>query len=339
MKGVIIAGGFGTRLRPLTNVRPKHLLPVANRPFLEYQVALLKRHGIEEIVFATNYFANLIQMHFGDGSAFGVSMHFAIEEEPLGTAGAIRNAAAQTPGGPVLVLNGDILTDFDIGSVLQFHRSRGAVATIALRPVARPHGFGVVETEPDGRVTGWREPTEEEKRRVAEGAASSSGGTDFINAGVYVLEPEALERIPVGRAVSIERETFPELLDEKLPVYGTAPEGFWMDIGRPEQYLQANEAVLTQAVQTDVPFHQVAQDAEIDAGAVVDTVTALGPGVRIGKGSVLSRCVLLEGVTVGENVHLDGLIADLHVDIEDDARARPGVVLGPGTVIGRGSRL
>src|SRR5262245_14463977 len=139
MKGIIIAGGFGTRLRPLTYDRPKHLLPVANRPFLEYQVALLRRHGITEIVFATNYLADRIEAHFGDGSRFGVAMRYALETEPLGTAGAIRNAAALCGGDTVLVLNGDILTDFDLQAVLAFHAERRACATIALRAVERPH--------------------------------------------------------------------------------------------------------------------------------------------------------------------------------------------------------
>src|SRR6266851_792599 len=149
MKAVIIAGGFGTRLRPLTNNRPKHLLPLANKPFLEYQVALLRQHGITEIVFATNYMAEQIEAHFGDGSSFGVSLSYALEKEPLGTAGAIRNAAGDGATDSILVLNGDILTDFDLTKIIAFHKERGARATIALRSVERPHAFGALITEVD----------------------------------------------------------------------------------------------------------------------------------------------------------------------------------------------
>src|SRR5579871_1817427 len=167
MRGIIIAGGRGTRLLPLTYARPKHLLPVANRPFLEYQVSLLRDSGVTDIVFATSYFADQIEAHFGDGRAFGVTMHYAVESEPLGTGGDIRNAAALVPADTLLVLNGDVLSDFDLSALVAFHHQRGARATVALRPIERPHACGVVDTDADGRVTAWREPSEEEKRRVA----------------------------------------------------------------------------------------------------------------------------------------------------------------------------
>ncbi|HXG24964.1 MAG TPA: NDP-sugar synthase [Chthonomonadales bacterium] len=339
MKGIIIAGGFGTRLAPLTYYRPKHLLPVANRPFLEYQVALLKRHGIDEIIFATNYFAEMIEAHLGDGSRFGVTMHYALEEQPLGTAGAIRNAAALFPGEAVLVLNGDILTDFDLAGVIAFHRKQGAIATIALRAVERPHAFGVLDTDAEGRVRAWHEPTEEEKKRVAQYNGPPTGGSDYINAGIYVLEPEAIACIPVGRAVSIEREIYPALIAEDAPVFGIAPEGYWMDIGRPEQYLAANAAVLTRAVRTEVPFQQIGEEVEIAPDAEIDSTTSVGKGVRIGAGSRLAGCIILDGTMIGRNVTLSGVIADEDVQIQDDVSAPSGAVIAPSSVIGRGTRL
>lgn len=298
MKGIIIAGGFGTRLRPLTHARPKHLLPVANRPFLEYQVALLREHGISEIVFATNYFADKIEAHFGDGSNFGVSMQYALETEPLGTGGAIRNACATLTDEPVLVLNGDILTDFDLSALIAFHRARDAWATIALRSVERPHAFGVLDTDPEGRLRSWMEPTEEQKRRVAENPDPPTGESDFINAGVYILEPEAWRRIPTGRPVSIERETYPELLAEGALVYGMAPTGYWMDIGRPEQYLAANRAVLSGAVKTRVAFRQIGEGAQVAPDAEVDSATSIGNGARVGARTVLTECIILDKVII-----------------------------------------
>lgn len=339
MIGIIIAGGFGTRLRPLTYARPKHLLPVANRPFLEYQVALLRRHGIEQVVFATNYFADRIEAHFGEGAGFGVAMHYAHEQEPLGTGGAIRNAADVFPGQRALVLNGDILTDFDLGAVLRFHEERGAAATIALRAVERPHAFGALDTASDGRVSAWREPTEAEKRAVAANPGSPTGERDYINAGVYVLEPEVVGAIPTGRPVSIERETYPALIASGAPVYGIAPEGFWLDMGHPEQYLRATAAVLTGQVRTDVPFRQFGDAAHIAEDASCDAATSLGRNVRVGSGSRLSGCILMDGATVGANVTLAGVIADEGAEIGDEAVARPGVVLGAGAVIPRGTRL
>jgi NDP-sugar pyrophosphorylase family protein len=339
MKGIIIAGGFGTRLRPLTYDRPKHLLPVANRPFLEYQVALLKRHGVSDIIFATNYQAHQIEAHFGDGSRFGVTMRYALEKEPLGTAGAIRNAAALAPDETVLVFNGDILTDFDLSEIVQFHCMRGARATIALRTVERPHPFGALQTEPDGRVLSWHEPSDEEKRRVAENPAGPSGEHDFINAGVYILEPEVIARIPTDRPVSIERETYPQLIGQGCPVYGFAPLGFWLDIGRPDQYLAANAAVLSRMVRTEVPYRPIGEGVQIAPDAEVDAATCIGDGAVIESGCRLKGCVLLRNVRVGRNAALTGLIADEDTQIGDDVTSRPGPVLARGSMVARGTRL
>ena len=209
-------------------------------------MALLRQHGIDDIVFATNYMADKIQAHFGDGSRFGVRMRYAVEESPLGTGGAIRNAAELFPGDAVAVFNGDILTDFDLSAILDFHSRKGAIATITLQPIPAPNPFGVLLLDENARVTDWLEPTEEAKKALAQQQNVTVTGTDLINAGFYVLEASFIERIPVGKPASVERDIYPPLIASGAPVYGIAPGGFWMDLGHPEQLMAASRAVLEQ---------------------------------------------------------------------------------------------
>lgn len=339
MKGIIIAGGLGTRLRPLTYARPKPLVPVANRPFLEYQVALLRKHGIEEIAFATNYMADAIESHFGDGARFGVRMHYAVEKSPLGTGGAIRNAADLFPGEPVAVFNGDVLTDFDIGAILAFHRRKQSIATITLAEVPSPHPFGIVILDAQGRIEAWREPSEEAKKALAVDSDLVPTGKDLINAGLYVLEPEFLARIPMGAPSSIERDIYPALIAEQGPMYGIAPGGFWMDVGRAEQLLAATQAVLTGAVRAEVVPLAVGEGTQVAASAWIDGHSAIGSSCRIGEGCRLEDCVVMDRVTIGAHVRLRHVIVDEETELEDEV-----VVEGPGSggplpVIAAGSRL
>ncbi len=339
MKGIIIAGGFGTRLIPLTYSRPKHLLPVANRPFLEYQVALLRESGVDEIVFATNYFAEKIEAHFGDGTHFGVKMRYALEDQPLGTAGAIRNAANLIPNETVIVLNGDILTDFDVRSLVDFHNARQALATIALRPIKRPHAFGALETAPDGRVLSWHEPSEAEKKAVANNPGLPTGESDYINAGIYILEPSVIAEIETGRPVSIEREVYPNLIKNTARVYGMAPTGFWLDIGHPEQYLAANRAVLAGDVRTSVPFSQFGENVTISPEASVDDLTYIGASVIIESGARVSQSIILDGCSIGGLSDLEGVICDTGVQIMESAVISKGAVIASGSMIMSGSKF
>ena len=344
MKGIIIAGGLGTRLRPITYRRPKPLVLLANRPFLEYQVALLKKHGIEDIVFATNYMAEKIENHFGDGSRFGVRMRYALEETPLGTGGAIRNAADQFPGEAVAVFNGDILTDFDLGAVLDFHREKRALATITLAEVPSPSPFGVLILNDDGRVLEWREPSEETKKALAVDRDMMPTGKDLINAGFYVLEPEAIARIPQGIPSSVERDIYPKLLAEQAAVYGFTPGGFWMDVGRAEQLMTATQAVLSGTVQTATPSMAVGEGTRIAPSAWINGQCAIGRHCSIGNGSRLESTILMDNVKVGNNVLLRGIIVDEGVTIEDEVvvegRGSNAVpVISALSVLGKGTRL
>lgn len=363
MKGIIIAGGAGTRLRPLTYSRPKPLIPVVNRPFLEYQVALLKRHGIDEIIFCTNYMADKIAAHFGDGSAFGVKMQYAIEETPLGTAGAIRNAQELAGRDTLVVLNGDVLTDFDLSSILKFHRQKKALVTLTLKEVPSPSPYGVIITDEDGRVREFREPSEAQKKALAANPDVEQTGVDYINAGIYVMEPEALDAIPTGRPVSVERETYPKLLADGAPIYATARDGYWLDIGRPEQYRQATEAILSRDIAVEVPGEwqpagywaqegvdidptahiaptvHIGTNARIGPGASITGKTVIGPNCRVGADTTLTDCILESDVIVGERVKLCGVILDNRSHVEAEAVITMPAVFAAGSVIGRGTRI
>src|SRR6266545_746209 len=244
---VILAGGQGTRLRPLTNSHPKSVVPLLNIPFLAYQLALLRRHGVERAVLSCSYLVDEVRRIMGDGTAWGVRLDYAVEAEPLGTAGGVRNAAdllgdtggdsggdsggdtgGDLEGGLVVVLNGDVLTDVHLSDMLRFHAERGARATIFLTRVSDPGPYGLVELAGDGRVT-----------RFVEKPGPAERTANTVNAGIYVLDSALLARIPPGRVASMEREFFPGLLGDGLPFFGWIGDGYWIDIGSPEKYRQA----------------------------------------------------------------------------------------------------
>lgn len=344
MKGVIIAGGLGTRLRPLTYLRPKPLTPVANRPFLEYQVALLKKYGVEDIVFATNYMAERIEEHFGDGNRFGVRMQYALEDSPLGTGGAIRNAAELFPGETIAVFNGDVLTDMDLGAVFDYHRRKRAIGTITLAEVARPNPFGVLELDANGKVAAWNEPSEEAKKQLVEGKVQVASGTDYINAGFYVLEPELLSMMEPGRPYSVERDIYPRLIQDGAPLFGMAPGGFWMDVGRPEQLLMATQALLSGDCAAHTPPVRIAPGCDVAPDARIDALSAVGSGCRIGAGARLERTILMDRVSLGERTWLSGVIVDQASRLEEDVRVEardggPSPIIAAGSTLARGSRL
>lgn len=270
MIAVLLVGGAGTRLRPLTEWLPKPMLPIANRPFLEHQIAYLSGHGVDRVVLSCGYLPDPIREHFGD------ELEYAVEPEPLGTGGAIRFAA----GGIAerfIVCNGDVLTDLDLGALLAFHQERGARATIALHRVEDPSAYGLVRTSPDGAVTAF-----------VEKPAPGEADVDTINAGTYVLEPEVLELVEPGRAVSVEREVFPRLVGGGL--YAMTGEGRWRDIGTPASYLAANLEQMPAGGLVDAT-------ASVDPAAVV-TESVIGAGARIGPEALVDRSVVLPGATV-----------------------------------------
>jgi len=364
MKGVIIAGGPGTRLRPLTYIRPKPIVPVANKPFLEYQVELLKKHDIKEIIFCTNYMTEMIQAHFGDGSKFGVRMHYAIEEVPLGTAGAIKNAEPLFKGDTILVFNGDVLTDFDLTSIIASHREREAAITLTLHAVPSPSPYGVIITDDEMRVHEFREPSEEVKKMLAQNPNVERTGTDHINAGIYVIESDVFQQVPEGVPYSIERQMFPQVLARGERVYGHVGTGYWLDIGRPEQYLEAHRAVLTGDVKAEVAgvrsspgAYCVMEEVEVDSSAHIEPTvhigsrtrveanahirgaTAIGADCVIGEGAVIEDSVLLDEVIVGTSVSLKRAIIDTQSTIEDNVTIHASAVIATNSHIGFGTSI
>src|SRR5687767_1960442 len=215
-----MAGGEGTRLRPLTSNQPKPMMPIANRPMMEHIVELLKEHGFEDIVVTVAFLANTIRNYFGDGSEFGVRMVYATEETPLGTAGSVRNAMAELEDERFLVISGDVLTDIDLSAVVRFHEEKGALATIGLKSMENPLEFGIVITREDGSI-----------ERFLEKPTWGQVFSDTINTGIFVLEPEIFDAIPPDRPVDFSSEVFPRLLDDGQPVFGAIAAGYWEDVG------------------------------------------------------------------------------------------------------------
>ncbi len=329
MQGIIIAGGQGTRLQPLTFVRPKPLIPVLNRALLEYQVELLRENGVDRIVFATNYMAEAIEDHFGDGARYGVAMRYAVENEPLGTAGAIRNAANSlwARDETFVVFNGDILCDFHLTDVIQFHLDQEAEATITVKPVPSPSAFGVIHTDTSGRVTQWYEPSEEEKKRIAAMTDWRQTGWDHINAGFYVLEPAFLERVPASRAVSIERETFPQMIAEQARLFACVCEGYWQDVGRPSQLIAVSAAMaggqtaipgIPPAARIDESVLVLGHDVVCGSGLECHGVVVVGDNCCIGNNVMLTDTILMARCHVGDGCRLNNTIIDADCTLEDN---------------------
>jgi len=347
VQAVILAGGQGTRLRPLTHTRPKPIVPLLDRPFLHYQLALLRQHGITDVILSCSYRVADIRAAMGTGDAAGVRLRYVVEATPLGTAGGLRNAAALARG-RLVVLNGDVLTDADLGAVLRVHAARQAGVTIGLVPVEDPTSYGLVETGADGAV-----------RRFLEKPRPEEVTTNLVNAGIYVLEAELLGRIPADRPVSIEREVFPSLLASGVPVFGSAlGDHYWRDIGSPAAYRDAQLDLLRGRVATTVrpagtlrqgcwvgagtrlaPGATLVAPAVIGAGVSVGAGARLGPlavvgaGSRIAAGARIEGAILWEGVAVGEGAVLRDCIIGADAVIGAHVDVAPGVVLEADAVV------
>jgi mannose-1-phosphate guanylyltransferase len=332
MKAVILAGGEGTRLRPLTLTLPKPVVPVVDRPFLRHQLDLLAGAGVREVVFSVAYRPERVEAVFGDGSAFGLHIRYAVEDVPLGTGGAVRNALPLLDE-RTIVLNGDVLSDVDLGEIVARHEAGGAAATILLAPVPNPAAFGLVETDPEGRV-----------RRFIEKPRPEEITTNNINAGVYVLETRILELMPGGVNYSIERGFFPALLARGDRVMGPVHRGYWIDIGTPEKYLQVHRDILNRRF--PVPLDGVARaegfvhtTARVSEDALLDGHFYVGPGCEVEAGARLGPdAVLVADVRVRKGAYLRDSVLWRGVEAGPDCEVQ-GSLVGPGIRLGRSSVL
>jgi mannose-1-phosphate guanylyltransferase len=323
MQALILAGGEGTRLRPLTVYTPKPVVPIVNRPFLFYQIDLLKRAGIKDITLALGYQPNKIEDIFGDGQEYGVNIRYVVETTMLGTAGAYKNAEAQLRQTTV-VFNGDIITDANIKDVVNFHREKQAAATIVLTPVKNPSIYGLAETDADGRVVRFIEKPKAEEITC-----------NTINAGIYVLEPSILNFIPEDEKFSFEYQLFPALLEAKQPVFGFTWSGYWMDIGTPQRYLKANDDLLNGRIKSfkveRTPFplpNGEGEPPQIDKRSVIDPSCTIKPGVEIVNSVIGPNCFIEERARIENSV----LLAGARIGRATEVR---GSLIGKSALIGR----
>jgi mannose-1-phosphate guanylyltransferase len=327
VQALVLAGGEGTRLRPLTLTLPKPVIPLAGRPFLSFMLDWLRRHGVDEVLLSCGYRSHDVERVLGDIHG-GMRLRYVVEDEPLGTAGPLRLAAdAGVLDERVLVLNGDCLTDIDLTAELAQHEATGALATLALVAVEDTASYGVVPTLDDGQVEAFLEKQ------------AGPPPTNRINAGAYVLEREVVERVPPGRAVSIEREVFPEIVGRGL--YGYLSDGYWIDIGTPERYLQATYDLLAGRVESELPPRDetasLIYEPCITSGARIGPLSVLGRHCSVGDGSVVERAVLHDSVRVGRDCEvLESVLAE-GVRVGDGARIGPDAVLGDGAVVAEGA--
>lgn len=346
MKAILLAGGKGTRLRPLTLHTPKPIVPIFDRPFLRYQIDLVRQvPEIDEIVLSLNYQPGRIQEVFGDGTDLGIRIRYVVEPQPLGTGGAIKFAAGENVKEPIVVFNGDVLTSVDLPALLKLHRDRKSKATITLTPVDNPTAYGLVETDADKNIKAFVEKPKADQIT-----------TNLINAGIYVLEPETFDRIPAETAWSIERAYFPSLIERGETFVAYEYRGYWIDIGTPEKYLQVHRDIMDGRFAAP-PFSGqagkviVAPDAKVDSAAVlegpcfIDSQVVIKAGAQIKAGSVIGRgCHIEENAVVDNSILwpntwvdsdavVTGAIVGRHAHIGRNATVSAGAMLGDKTVL------
>lgn len=352
MKAVLLAGGYGTRLRPLTLNTPKPVVPIFDRPFLYHQIDLLRQvPEIDEVILSLNYQPERIKEIVGHGEDAGLPIHYLVEPEPLGTGGAIKYAE-QHLDGTTIVFNGDVLTEIDLAAVVNHHRSHKAKATIVLTPVDNPSAYGLVETDSNGNV-----------RHFLEKPDPNEISCNTINAGIYILEPSTFDRIPTGTKYSIERRYFPSLIERNETFVAYVDNGYWLDIGTPDKYLQGHRDILDGRCRSGQFTQSASTHPTIAAGALLDATARLeGPcfigesstvhsNVNITRHSVIGSGVIVETEAaihqsiiwpdchIGQGACLDGTIVGHRCKIGAYAQLGPGVILGDDSVITAHTKL
>ena len=351
MKAVLLVGGEGTRLRPLTCNTVKAMVPIVNRPFFEHLLDYLSSHDVDDIVVTLCYLPDRIESRFGNGSDWGVKLAYVMEETPLGTAGAVKNAEPHLDG-TFFVFNGDIITNIDLRAMLSFHRQRKAQATIALTPVENPSAYGVVETGADGRV-----------KRFIEKPPPGQAPTNLINAGIYILEPAVLRGVSPGVRCMFEHHLFPSLLSEGAAVYAYPTADYWIDIGTPEKYRQVQYDLLVGTCASSLPHknrgsekvhstrtsvHPSAlvegpvafgDNCSIGAGACIKGPAVLGDGCIISDGATIDKAIIWRNVLVGKGASIRESVIGDNCSVGDHSIIESGSVVGDNVVISEGSHL
>jgi len=365
MKAVILVGGQGTRLRPLTCVTPKPMLPLVNIPFLEHTFKLLKNYGVEDIILSAGYLPDVFESYFGNGERHGLNIVYVKEDKPLGTAGAIKNVERYLDDSSFIVFNGDILTDLNIEQLLEYHKSKKALATLTLTSVEDPTSYGLVPIDRTGKVTYFLEkPSWDEVT------------TDLVNAGIYILEPEVLNFIPKAENYSFERGVFPEMIEKRERVSGFPSNAYWLDIGTPQNYLKAHHDILGRRIKFDFKGMQtklgvwvgdnckisskanifgpvvMGENCQVEPNATIFGYTTIGndciigPGVtisgsvlfndcKINRSSVIKDSILDKGVELGVKVHVEETaVLGEKIKIGSENLLKRGIKIWPKTKIG-----
>ncbi len=350
MKAVVMAGGEGTRLRPMTSSMPKPLLPVVNRPIMEHVLRLLKRHGLSETVVTVQFLASLVRNYFGDGEELGMELTYANEEKPLGTAGSVKNAEEALKDDAFLVISGDALTDFDLTDLIAFHKEKGALVTVCLTRVPNPLEFGITIVDDDGKV-----------ERFLEKPTWGQVFSDTVNTGIYVMEPEVFDYVEADTSVDWSGDVFPQLMKEGKPIYGYVAEGYWEDVGTHESYVKAQADVLEGKVDVELDGFEISPGvwvaegadvhpdavlrgpvyigdyAKVEAGAEIREDTVIGSNVVVKSGSFLHKTVVHDNVYIGQQSNLRGCVIGKNTDVMRAARIEDGAVIGDECFIGEES--
>ena len=351
MRAVVMAGGEGTRLRPLTSNQPKPMVPIVGKPCMEHILELLRKHGFTDVVVTVAFLPQAIRGYFGDGSSLGLEIEYSVEEVPLGTAGSVRLASGRLDD-TTLIISGDALCDIDLTKLVEFHREKEAAVTIGLKSVENPLEFGIVVTDEDGRV-----------ERFLEKPSWGQVFSDTINTGIYVIEPEVLRHVPKEGPYDFSKELFPLLLEMGRPIYGMVCDGYWQDIGNLDQYRQANFDALDEKVSLDIPGIRLRGNVWIGEGVEIDDVagvagpsfvgsycriapdaavmpySVLGSGVTLRERAHVSRSVIDFGTYVGRAAVVEGAILGRNCDVRSHARLHEGVAIGDSVTLGEQSEI
>jgi mannose-1-phosphate guanylyltransferase len=346
LKGVILAGGKGTRMSPLTNLTPKPMLPLINKPFMEYFITRLKSFGVNEIILSTGYLPDFFNSYFGDGSKFGVKLICVTESAPLGTCGAVKNAEKYLGNEAFMVFNGDVLTTLNLKNMISFHKSKKADITISLSPVEDPTAYGLVPVDKDSRVKEFLEkPSMEEI------------STNLINAGTYIIEPHIMGHVPAGENYSFERGLFPKILKLGYRIFGFATNDYWLDVGTPEKYMSAHMDILDRKVPFDFPYKKVysniyigdgteytkdnlitgpvvvGENTKIGTDAKLLPLTVVGSNCVISSGTSISESLIFDGCIIGKNCIIRNSIVGKNVKISDNVKIERGSIIGDNSTI------